>query len=59
MHEARGEWRFIDAGDGLMVSYRLFVDPGPVPAFAANGRLASTVGQTLANLARRYPCDQT
>ncbi len=58
MREARGEWWFSEAGDGLMIRYRLFVDPGPVPAFVANGRLASTVGQTLANLASRYPCSQ-
>jgi hypothetical protein len=58
IREASGRWEFIDTGAGLTVSYQLFVDPGPVPAFAANGRLASAVGETLANLADRFPCTQ-
>jgi hypothetical protein len=59
IREASGQWRFTQTEDGLMVTYQLFVDPGPVPAFMANGRLASAVGKTLANLANRYPCAQT
>ena len=58
MREASGEWQFNESGDALTVSYRLFVDPGPVPVPVANGRLASAVGQTLANLVSRYPCTQ-
>jgi hypothetical protein len=58
IREASGHWEFVDTGAGLTVSYQLFVDPGPVPAIAANGRLASAVGETLANLADRFPCTQ-
>lgn len=56
IREAAGQWRFVEVDAGLEVSYRLFVHPGSVPAFAANGRLASAVGKTLANLASRFPC---
>jgi hypothetical protein len=55
---AEGRWHFIQTDSGLDVSYQLFVNPGSVPPFAANGRMASTVGKTLANLASRFPCAQ-
>ena len=58
IREAAGQWRFVQVDDGLAVSYQLFVHPGAVPAFAANGRMASAVGKTLANLASRFPCTQ-
>ena len=58
IREAAGQWRFVAADDGLEVSYRLFVHPGSVPAFAANARMASAVGKTLANLAAQFPCAQ-
>ena len=56
---AAGRWQLTDSGAGLEVRYQLFVNPGPVPPFAANGRMASTVGKTLANLAALFPCAQT
>ncbi len=59
LREAQGRWQFVRSGPGLDVRYQLFVNPGPVPAFAANGRMASTVGKTLANLSARFPCTQT
>ncbi len=55
---AAGRWQFVPSEVGLNVSYQLFVDPGSVPPFAANGRMASAVGKTLANLASRFPCAQ-
>ena len=58
IREAQGRWQFVQSGPGLDVRYQLFVNPGPVPAFAANGRMASTVGRTLANLSSRFPCTQ-
>ena len=56
---AAGRWQLTESGAGLSVRYQLFVDPGAVPAFAANGRTASSVGKTLANLAALFPCAQT
>lgn len=53
---AEGEWRLIPDGTETRVSYRLYLDPGRVPAFMANRRLAAAVGQTLANLVDRFPC---
>ena len=58
IRSAAGEWRLLPGATGIDVSYELFVDPGRVPRFAANQRLATAVGQTLANLAARFPCDQ-
>lgn len=58
IQEATGQWRFMQSDSGLDVSYQLFVNPGPVPPFLANGRLASAVGKTLANLAARFSCAQ-
>jgi hypothetical protein len=55
---AAGRWRLIESEAGLDVSYQLFVHPGSVPPFAANGRMATAVGRTLANLASRFPCAQ-
>ncbi len=59
IREAAGRWRFVQSDRGLDVSYQLFVHPGSVPAFAANRRMASAVGKTLANLAAQFPCAQT
>ena len=55
---AEGQWQFLETDQGLDVSYQLFVNPGAVPPFAANGRMASAVGKTLANLAAHFPCAQ-
>lgn len=56
IRSATGEWRLVPSDSGIAVSYELFVDPGKVPRFLANQRLADAVGQTLANLAARFPC---
>ncbi|MEJ2088027.1 MAG: hypothetical protein P8Y69_06060, partial [Gammaproteobacteria bacterium] len=53
---AAGEWYLAPAASGIRVSYELFVDPGPVPPYFANRRMATVVGRTLANLAARFPC---
>lgn len=53
---AEGQWRLRPAAKVINVEYQLYVHPGGVPAFAANRRLATVVGQTLANLAARFPC---
>jgi len=58
IRSASGEWRLTTSPTGIDVSYELYVDPGGVPRFLANQRLAAAVGQTLANLAARFPCDQ-
>jgi hypothetical protein len=56
---AAGEWRLEPIPGGTRVSYELYVDPGSVPAYFANRRLATVVGQTLANLAAQFPCTST
>ena len=56
IREAAGEWRLLEEAEVISVRYQLYVDPGRVPAFAANRRLASVVGKTLANLAAHFPC---
>lgn len=58
IREASGRWYLAEEADRVNVSYQLYVDPGRVPAFAANRRLASVVGKTLANLAAHFPCTQ-
>ena len=58
IREAEGRWQLVETDQGLDVSYQLFVHPGAVPTFAANGRMASAVGKTLANLASQFPCTQ-
>ena len=55
---AAGRWRLTESEAGLDVNYQLFVHPGSVPPFAANGRMATAVGKTLANLASHFPCAQ-
>lgn len=55
---AAGEWRLLPSATGIDVSYELYLDPGRVPRYLANQRLAAAVGQTLANLAARFPCGQ-
>lgn len=54
---AAGEWRLEPITGGTRVGYELYVDPGSVPAYFANRRLATVVGQTLANLAAQFPCN--
>ena len=58
MHDASGEWILRMSNTGVLVSFQLHVDPGRVPALFANRRLAGTVGDTLANLAERFPCPE-
>lgn len=58
IREAAGQWHLLQQDDGIDVSYQLYVHPGSVPAFAANRRLATVVGKTLANLAAQFPCAQ-
>lgn len=58
IREASGQWRLREEGVGISVSYQLYVNPGRVPAFMANRRLALVVGKTLANLAAQFPCVQ-
>ncbi len=53
---AEGLWLLQPAADGINVRYQLYVDPGRVPQSAANRRLATVVGRTLANLSARFPC---
>lgn len=53
---AAGEWLLRPVGNGIQVNYELYVDVGSVPVFFANRRLATVVGQTLANLSARFPC---
>jgi hypothetical protein len=53
---AAGEWLLRPLGNGIQVSYELYVDVGSVPVFFANRRLATVVGRTLANLSARFPC---
>ncbi len=56
MQSARGQWRLWPRGDRVEVTFGLALDPGRIPAFFANRRLAATVGGMLANLAQRFPC---
>ena len=58
IREAAGQWHLLQEEDEINVSYQLYVNPGSVPAFAANRRLAAVVGKTLANLAAQFPCTQ-
>lgn len=58
IRSAAGEWQLLPGDKGIDVSYELYLDPGRVPRSLANQRLAAAVGQTLANLAARFPCDQ-
>lgn len=53
---AEGEWRLAPSGNRTRVSYELYLNPGGVPAYFANRRLAVVVGRTLANLAAQFPC---
>jgi len=56
---AEGAWHLTLVEDHTRVSYELYVDPGSVPAFLANRRLATVVGRTLANLSAEFPCPST
>ncbi len=57
MRAADGVWKFVETGETLTVSLRMWVDPGSGPALLVNRRAATTVGRMLANLRSRYPCD--
>ncbi len=56
---AAGEWQLVPSASAIDVSYELYLDPGRVPRFLANQRLAAAVGQTLANLAAHFPCAES
>jgi len=56
---ATGQWQLTPADSGIRVRYELYVHPGAAPAFVANRRLATVVGQTLANLASQFPCTRS
>lgn len=56
MAGASGRWE-LEVHDGRIdVGLRMTVDPGSVPRFFANRRIAATVGGMLANLRERFPC---
>jgi hypothetical protein len=57
MRAAEGGWILAPEHGAITVSFELAVDPGRVPDFFVNRRLAATVGGTLANLTERFPCD--
>ena len=59
IREAAGQWHLLEEDKAIKISYQLYVHPGRVPAFAANRRMASVVGKTLANLVTHFPCAQT
>jgi len=56
MKAARGTWTIHDQGDAISITFKMFVHPGSAPRFIANRRMAGSVGQTVANLAERFPC---
>jgi hypothetical protein len=56
MDGASGEWRLRSIGREIGVTFRLHIEPGRVPKGIANRQLAETVGGTVANLQRRFPC---
>jgi hypothetical protein len=56
MREVTGEWRIVPEGKGLRVRHQLYVDPGSVPKFFANRRLATSLAKTLINLSRQFQC---
>lgn len=58
MRAAEGGWVLAPDDGAIAVSFELAVDPGRVPAFFVNRRLAAMVGGTLANLTERFPCDR-
>lgn len=56
MAGAGGRWVLEARGERIDVALRMSVDPGSVPRFFANQRIAATVGGMLANLRQRFPC---
>ena len=56
MRNVMGEWRIVPEGEGLRVRHQLYVDPGSVPKFFANRRLATSLATTLINLSRQFRC---
>ena len=57
MTSAEGGWTLVSGNGRIEVTLSLAVNPGRAPAFFADRRLAATVGGTLANLARQFPCE--
>jgi len=56
MRMVEGEWLFAPDRGEVRVQLTVDADPGPIARFLANRRLAATVGYTLANLAKQFPC---
>lgn len=56
MKMVKGDWLFAVEGDEVRVQLTVDADPGHLARFLANRRLAATVGYTLANLAKQFPC---
>lgn len=57
MRAAEGAWLLAPEDGRIRVTFQLAVDPGALPGFLVNRRLAATVAGTLANLAARFGCD--
>jgi Polyketide cyclase / dehydrase and lipid transport len=56
MRAASGLWSFEPADEGLMVSLRLWVDPGSGPRLLVNRRAGTTLGKMLGNLRKEFAC---
>jgi hypothetical protein len=56
MTSADGRWTLTPRDGHIRVALSLAVNPGPVPTFFANRRMAATVAGTLTNLAEQFPC---
>jgi hypothetical protein len=56
MQMVDGEWLFSADHGEVRVQLTVDADPGHIARFLANRRLAATVGYTLANLAKQFPC---
>lgn len=56
MESADGLWILTPLDGSIGVELSLSVDPGRVPGFFANRRVAATVAGILANLTERFPC---
>jgi len=56
MHSVEGDWLFRVEGSEITVQLTLLTDPGKVPKFMANRRIARTIGLTLEALGEKFPC---
>jgi hypothetical protein len=56
MDSVEGDWLFTADGGEVTVQLTLHMNPGRVPRFMANGRIARTVGMTLQALGEKFPC---